>query len=130
MTDVVEIGERKQPEISEAANEEEAEEIWVEMQEEMVGAVEAQGMTVEQYNEITQQARWILTSRPRSTDRRARNRSRQPRLEAILRLVSWKRAHQNGSLPFWCASLFGPLTSNAKKSAPNRGNRFGALICF
>ena len=56
MTDVVEIGERKQPEISEAANEEEAEEIWVEMQEEMVGAVEAQGMTVEQYNEITQQA--------------------------------------------------------------------------
>jgi len=56
MTDVVEIGERKQPEISEAANEEEAEEIWVEMQEEMVGAVEAKGMTVEEYNEITQQA--------------------------------------------------------------------------
>ena len=56
MTEVVEIGERKQPEISEAANEEQAEEIWVEMQEEMVTAVEAQGMTVEQYNEITQQA--------------------------------------------------------------------------
>ena len=56
MTEVVEIGERKQPEISEAANEEQAEEIWVEMQEEMVTAVEAQGMTVEEYNEITQQA--------------------------------------------------------------------------
>ena len=54
--EVVEIGERKQPEISEAANEEQAEEIWVEMQEEMVTAVEAKGMTVEEYNEITQQA--------------------------------------------------------------------------
>ena len=56
MTEVVEIGERKQPEISEAADEEQAEEVWVEMQEEMVTAVEAQGMTVEEYNEITQQA--------------------------------------------------------------------------
>ncbi|HLS67790.1 MAG TPA: DUF4168 domain-containing protein [Kiloniellales bacterium] len=56
MTEVVEIGERKQPEIAEAENEEQAEEVWVEMQEEMVTAVESQGMTVEQYNEITQQA--------------------------------------------------------------------------
>ncbi len=56
MMEVVEIGERKQPEIAEAETEERAEEVWVEMQEEMVSAVERQGMTVEQYNEITQQA--------------------------------------------------------------------------
>lgn len=56
MTDVVEIGERMQPSIAEAESEEEAEEIWVEMQEEMVSAVEAQGMSVDEYNQITQQA--------------------------------------------------------------------------
>lgn len=56
MTEVVEIGERMQPTISEAETEEEAEEIWVEMQEEMVTAVEDQGMSVDEYNQITQQA--------------------------------------------------------------------------
>lgn len=56
MTDVVEIGERMQPSISQAETEEEAEEAWVEMQEEMVTAVESQGMSVEEYNQITQQA--------------------------------------------------------------------------
>lgn len=56
MTEVVEIGERMQPSIAEAESEEEAEEIWVEMQEEMVSAVEQQGMSVDEYNQITQQA--------------------------------------------------------------------------
>jgi len=56
MVEVVEIGERMQPTIAEAETEEQAEQIWVEMQEEMVGAVEAQGMSVDEYNQITQQA--------------------------------------------------------------------------
>ncbi|WP_366555645.1 DUF4168 domain-containing protein [Aquibaculum sediminis] len=56
MTEVVQIGERMQPSIAEAESEEEAEEIWVEMQEEMVTAVEQQGMSVDEYNQITQQA--------------------------------------------------------------------------
>lgn len=56
MTQVIQIGEQMQPAIAEAENETEAEERWVEMQEEMVSAVEAQGMTVDEYNQITQQA--------------------------------------------------------------------------
>lgn len=56
MVEVVQIGERMQPAIAEAATEEQAEEVWVEMQSEMVQAVEAQGMTVDEYNQITQQA--------------------------------------------------------------------------
>src|SRR5690625_2570433 len=54
MTDVVEIGERKQPEISEAANEEEAEESWGEMQEGRVGGVAGKGMRGEEAKERSQ----------------------------------------------------------------------------
>ena len=50
------IVEERQPQIEGAATPEEANEIGLQAQEEMVMAVEAEGLTVEQYNQITQLA--------------------------------------------------------------------------
>lgn len=56
MQDVSAIGQEKEPEIANAESEDEAQEIWQEAQEEMASAVEDRGLTVEEYNEITQAA--------------------------------------------------------------------------
>ncbi|MGM0561511.1 MAG: DUF4168 domain-containing protein [Pseudomonadota bacterium] len=56
MQDVSAIGQEKEPEIANAESEDEAQQIWQEAQEEMASAVEDRGLTVEEYNEITQAA--------------------------------------------------------------------------
>lgn len=50
--EVQEIGSEYQPRIEQAPTPEVAEELRVEAQDEMIEAVQAQGLTVEQYNEI------------------------------------------------------------------------------
>ena len=54
---VREIGAEWQPKIAEAASEEQAVEIKTQARDEMVDAVQDEGLTVERYNEITQQVR-------------------------------------------------------------------------
>lgn len=56
MQDVSAIGQEKEPEIANAEGEDEAQKIWQEAQEEMAAAVEDRGLTVQEYNEITQAA--------------------------------------------------------------------------
>jgi len=55
--EVREIGAEWQPRITEADSEEQAAEIQTQARDEMVEAVEQKGLSVERYNEITQQVR-------------------------------------------------------------------------
>ncbi len=55
--EVREIGAEWQPKITEAGSEEQAAEIQTQARDEMVEAVEQKGLSVERYNEITQQVR-------------------------------------------------------------------------
>lgn len=53
---IQEIDQAWQPRIDQAENEQEAEEMTTEATNEMVGEIEAQGLSVEEYNAITQDA--------------------------------------------------------------------------